>query len=111
MSWEWLADDEAPEGTVISQVPPAGSVSPDGLSRVVISDGGPTVELYELPAPALDLLPNAEDFGSEFPIRVITTPVGDAYKIDALLFGPCAAVEAAYRTVSDPAYDSDCYPG
>lgn len=111
VSWEWIADDQAPEGTVISQVPPAGSTSPDGFSRLVISDGGPTVELHELPAPALDLLPNAEDFGSGFPFRVITTPVGDAYKIDALLFGPCAAVEAAYRTARDPAYDSGCYPG
>lgn len=84
-------------------------VRSDGTAKLTVSAGGPAIPLTELPASMLDLLekggsrPNPEEL-----VLVVQTSKGPAYKIDALLFGDCEAVDAAFRTFPDPQYGGLC---
>ena len=94
-------------GAVTDALPVASAHEHSGkLTR----PGGPAVTFDELPDHVAQWLTSTgrSPFGDE-PILVVDTAVGVAYKTDTLLFGPCAAVDAAYRTFQDPIYNDRCY--
>lgn len=101
----WIASPDVPRDHVIAQDPAGGA--PVANVTLTFSTGGPTIDEDELPAPAQELVRDRLAPGEE--VLVVQTPAGTAYKVDALLFGPCAAVDAAYRTFLDPVYVDACY--
>ena len=76
---------------------------------LVASGGGPTTTVGELPSRTRRFTRSLDGFDTAEPIRIAHTSRGIAYKTDEWLFGPCAAVEAAYRTFQDPTYGDRCY--
>jgi len=98
-----MASNDAPEGTVMEQRD-RGRLH-GGI--LVLSSGGPAVELSEVPAEAAELLAPRMRTGELVLVR--ETSVGTVYKVDHLLAGPCDAVAEAYRTFSDARYDDACY--
>jgi hypothetical protein len=106
--WAHVASNDAPLGTVLAQNPPAGAFLPTGLPvELTISLGGPAVDISQVPEQAAALLEPTLMDGEK--ILVVPTAEGVAYKTDALLAGPCAAVRLAYRTFPDPDYGDRCY--
>ena len=105
----YIASDDAPVDTLIAQHPSANASTIDERSRItlVFSSGGPAVPLEDVPALAAARLRPGMVSG-EHVLRV-DTAAGTAYKTDAMLTGPCAAVRLAYRTFLDPRYDDTCY--
>lgn len=99
-----IAGDDLPEDVIRSASPPQ-----DGIVFVEVSAGGPTIALEDLPEEARSLLESLPLFDPAEPIRVFSTEAGDAYKVDAYSFGPCAAVQLAYRQYADGRYDDACY--
>jgi hypothetical protein len=65
------------------------------------------VDASQIPAEAAELLEPTLMPGEK--ILVVQTDAGTAYKTNALLAGPCAAVQLAYRTFLDPIYGDRCY--
>ena len=107
----WIADDSIPAGIITAQAPsPDTTIAPFTTIAITVSLGGPAITFDELPDHVAQWLTSTgrSPFGDE-PILVVDTAVGVAYKTDTLLFGPCAAVDAAYRTFQDPTYNDRCY--
>ncbi|MDX6285687.1 MAG: hypothetical protein QOG53_1172 [Frankiales bacterium] len=106
-----IANDDVPINRVAAQSPWAGTPAPEPGADIVldISAGGPTITFAELPAKARALARTFARYDATERILVTTTAKGVAYKTDILLFGPCPAVDAAYRTYQDPRYDDTCY--
>jgi hypothetical protein len=106
-----VANETVPADRVAAQQPAAGQPAPaPGVDVVLeISAGGPTITFAALPAKARALARTYARYDTTEPILVTTTAKGVAYKTDLLLFGPCPAVDAAYRTYPDPRYDDECY--
>ncbi len=71
--------------------------------------GGPAIVFDDLPAEAHAHAQTLAQFDETEPVLVSATAAGVAYKTDAWLFGPCDAVNAAYRTYADPSYGESCY--
>jgi hypothetical protein len=105
--WAYVASSDAPEGTVLAQYPPAGSLLEGRRIELTLSAGGPAVELSHIPLEAAELIGPTLMDGEK--VLVIETEAGTAYKTDALLAGPCAAVRLAYRTFPDATYGDRCY--
>ncbi len=103
-----VASDEAPAGTLIAQHPAANAFTADERSRItlVFSSGGPAVPLEDVPALAAARLRSGLMPGEQ--VLRVDTAAGTAWKTDAMLTGPCAAVRLAYRTFLDPQYDDTC---
>ena len=104
--------DEAPEGTVIAQDPVPGTPL-DAVTgwSLTVSGGGPVVRSSELPADVAAFAMTLPGFDPDEPLTVRATDAGTVYKTDRWLFGlDCAAVDLAYRTFTDPRYDTAC-PG
>ena len=106
-----IANASVPVNRVAGQEPAAGNPLPKPGADIVLefSAGGPTITFAQLPARAKSLTKTLEFYDPTEPILVTTTANGVAYKTDAWLFGPCPAVDAAYRTFQDPRYDDNCY--
>ena len=105
--WAYIASNDAPEGTVLAQYPPAGDLLEGRRIELTFSAGGPAVDLSQVPPDAAELIGPTLMDGEK--VLVIETEAGTAYKTDALLAGPCAAVRLAYRTFPDPTYGDRCY--
>ncbi|HEX5532197.1 MAG TPA: PASTA domain-containing protein [Actinomycetales bacterium] len=106
--WAHVASNNAPVGAVLAQNPPAGAGLPAGLPvELTLSAGGPAVDVSQLPPQAAALVEPTLMEGEK--VLVVQTAEGVAYKTDALLAGPCAAVRLAYRTFPDPDYGDRCY--
>jgi len=95
--------DAMPQGLVVRQSPSRCS----GLVELIVSDGGPVLSAREVPEPYLRLLGDPE--GDQL-VRRITTPYGDAYKIDEFLVGDCEATRIAVEDVADDDFDVRCRP-
>ena len=107
----WIADDSIPAGIITAQAPsPDTATAPNTTMAITVSAGGPAVTFDDLPDHVAHWLTSTgrSPFGDE-PILVVDTAVGVTYKTDTLLFGPCAAVDAAYRTFQDPIYNDRCF--
>ena len=107
----WIADDSTRAGIITAQAPSPGmTIAPNATIAITVSAGGPTISFDELPDHVAQWLSSTgrSPFGDE-PILVVDTAVGVAYKTDTLLFGPCDAVGAAYRTFRDPIYNDRCF--
>jgi hypothetical protein len=105
----WIASVAAEPGFIVDQDPPAGAeVDPTGRVTVVVSAGGPVVQLRQLPAHVQELARSLPGFDPAEPILATETAAGTAYKTDRWLFGDCEAVELAYRGYPDPSYGEDC---
>ena len=109
---EWIASNEAPAGIVLSQNPPAdAALLVGGPVELEVSAGGPVVGFDELPDEVIAWLATIPLATVPFvlgfePILVVHTSHGVAYKTDQHLFGPCAAVRAAFGTFEDEHYDT-----
>ena len=109
---EWIANHEAPAGIILSQNPPAGAALGVGDPvELEVSAGGPSIEFDELPDEVVAWLATIPLATVPFvlgfePILVVHTSDGVAYKTDQRLFGPCAAVRAAFGTFEDEHYDT-----
>ena len=104
-----VADDAVSAGHVIGQEPAAGTLlTQDTKVVITVSAGRPTITFDQLPDYAKQLL-GGYWRGSAEAFLVVSTPYGTAYKSDGLLFGPCGAVRAAYRTLLDGSYGDECY--
>ena len=108
--YRWVASNLVPEGFVESQTPAAGgAISADTAVTITVSAGAPAASVSELPSEVRAWLKDQRlDFGDE-PVLVVATAAGVAYKTDRLLFGPCGAVDIAYRSFRDPSYGDRCY--
>jgi hypothetical protein len=105
-----IANEAVTPDVVFEQSPAADSpISPDVPIVLTVSAGGPVSTYDRLPEAAQALVEDRPEFDPDEPILVVNTPNGTAYKTDGLLFGPCSAVDAAYRTFADGRYDDDCY--
>jgi hypothetical protein len=104
-----VVDDTLPAEYVIEQEPAPG-VPLTQETRVILTVGAgrPAVAFDRLPAPAKRMIGEPSGRSDDLYLMV-NTPYGIAYKSDDLLFGPCVAVGAAYRTLSDSRYDDKCY--
>lgn len=100
-----VAGDDLDEGLIRSQSPPGGG----GVVVVEVSGGGPVISAADLPPEALALIVDDPQFDPAEPVRVFPTAAGIAYKVDHVLFGPCDAVDLAYRQFLDPRYDNACH--
>jgi hypothetical protein len=106
----YIANEAVTPDVVFQQTPAADSpVSPDVPIVLTVSAGGPVSTYDRLPEAAQALVDDRPEFDPDEPVLVVDTPNGTAYKTDGLLFGPCSAVAAAYRTFADGRYDDDCY--
>lgn len=104
------ANPAVAEGAVVSQDPAPGVRVPEGsLVVVIMSGGGPVMAWEELSPEARSFTDSIPDYRRTEPIRRVPTDAGEAYKVDAWLFGPCAAVERARPTILDPSFDTTCY--
>jgi hypothetical protein len=103
----WEANSRYPEGVVMSQVPSAGDsvVAP---MEVLVSAGGPVVDVGEVPGHVRSWAVGLPGFDRTEPLLVIETSGGDAYKSDLWLFGDCEAVENVERSFADPAFGTFC---
>ena len=100
----YVASEETPKDHVIAQDPEPGEPVASLIGwRLTYSAGGPAVPISDVPAEAADLLRGRLGDGEE--VLVVETNAGTAYKTNALLVGPCPAVEEAYRMARDPTYD------
>ena len=107
----WVADNSIPAGIITAQEPsPDMTIAPNTTIAITVSAGGPAISFDELPDHVTEWLSSTgySPFWDE-PILVVDTSLGVAYKTDRLLFGPCAAVDAAYRTFGDPIYNDQCF--
>ena len=107
----WIADDSTLAGIITAQAPsPDMTIQPNTTIAITVSAGGPAITFDDLPDHVAQWLSSTgrSPFGDE-PILVVDTAVGVAYKTDTLLFGPCDAVDAAYRTFRDPIYNDRCF--
>ena len=86
------------------------TIAPNTMIAITVSAGGPAISFDELPDHVMEWLSSTgySPFWDE-PILVVDTSLGLAYKTDRLLFGPCAAVDAVYRTFQDPVYNDQCF--
>jgi hypothetical protein len=111
LEYRAVANASVPANRVVSQDPAAGiSVPADGSPvSLEVSAGGPTITFDKLPASVRAFTETLANYDPRELVLVTTTAKGIAYKTDAWLFGPCAAVDAAYRTYQDPRYDDRCY--
>ncbi|MDQ3825765.1 MAG: PASTA domain-containing protein [Actinomycetota bacterium] len=105
--WADVASNDAPQGTVLAQYPPAGSSLEGRRLELTFSAGGPAVDVSQIPPEAAALIAPTLMDGEK--VLVVETEAGTAYKTDALLAGPCAAVRLAYRAFPDPTYGDRCY--
>lgn len=104
----YVASDETPKDHVIAQDPEPGEPVASHVGwRLTYSAGGPAVPISDVPAQAAELLRDRLGPGEQ--VLVVETEAGTAYKTNALLVGPCAAVDLAYRTFLDPRYDDECF--
>lgn len=104
------ATTTVPEGDVVSQDPAPGTPVPEGsLVVVIMSGGGPVTSWPQIPDEARAFTGTLPGYRTTEPIRLVRTSVGEAYKVDAWLYGPCAAVDEAARVLLDPSYDARCY--
>ena len=106
-----IANATVPADRLAAQRPAAGQPVPAPGTEIVLefSAGGPTITFAELPARARAFANTLMDYDETELILVTTTAKGVAFKTDAWLFGPCPAVDAAYRTYPDPTYGDKCY--
>jgi hypothetical protein len=106
----YIASDDVELDVVMSQEPPPTTVTgADDPVAIDVSAGGPAISFDELPGQARSFTSQLPGYDKTEPILAVSTGQGMAYKIDAWLFGPCAAVDDAYRTFADPAYGDRCY--
>jgi PASTA domain len=106
----YVADNEVAKNVIIRQEKPPGSlVEPHHEVALFVSAGGPAVGFGELPLEDQAFARGIAGFDEAEPVLVVLTEEGNAYKTDAILFGPCGAVDVAYRTFPDPLYDRRCY--
>lgn len=105
-----LADAAVPEGAVVSQTPAPGELAPEGsVVVVVMSGGGPVTTWDALPPEAKAFTDGLSAYQRGEPIRRVVTSAGEAFKVDAWLFGPCTTMPEARAALLDPSYDEDCY--
>jgi hypothetical protein len=97
-----LADDSA-EGTVLRQT----DTTCTQPVRLVVSDGGPVVDVDELSAGLRDLFAAGPGDVPDV-VRRVDTDAGPAYKSDATMVGDCPAVAAAADEVADHDYVPRC---
>lgn len=106
----YIANESVATGTIAAQGVPAGtSVRSYSAVLIEVSAGGPAVKPTGLPRQARDHLARLAGFDPAEPVLIVDTTAGTAYKVDRWLFGPCAAVDEAYRTFADPQYGDSCY--
>lgn len=106
----YVADNDAPRGHIVSQIPPPGTaVRPDERLVVIVSAGGPALTVDDIVVAAAKLAETLPGFDPTELILARRTSRGVAYKTDAWLFGPCDAVELAAPTFQDPQYGTRCY--
>ncbi len=101
------ASESFPEGKIVRQRPAPGAPLEEGAPwTLVVSDGGPVIQVEALPAKDREL---AISLGVNGPLRQFETAAGNAYKNDQWLFAwDCAAVDAAFRISRDARYDTRC---
>jgi len=105
----WIANNDVPAGVIASQDIDAGArAEPTAAIPVIFSMGGPAVRLNEVPMDAQAHTQSLDRYDKSEPLLVARTTKGDAYNTDEWLFGPCEAVEEAYRTFVDPTYRDSC---
>jgi hypothetical protein len=105
----YIASNSVPAGVVVAQDIPPGTVAmPSTAVPIEVSAGGPAVDLQQLPVSTQQVALTLAGFDPEELILVVDTIAGTAFKTDAWLFGPCPAVDAAYRTFPDPEYGTSC---
>jgi hypothetical protein len=106
----WVANNNVPAEEVVSQdLDPGMEVDRSTAVPIVVSAGGPATPVPDLPAQAQAHAERLNGFDRSELVLVVDTDAGTAFKTDAWLFGPCAAVDLAYRTFPDPAYGDSCY--
>lgn len=107
----WIADPEVAVGTVSAQTPEPGSEVFDfDEVDLVLSSGGPTITWDEVPLTMRDLLNGVATPDVDEPILVLDTEAGNAYKVDALLFGGCRAVDLTKDSLYDTTFEKFCPP-
>jgi hypothetical protein len=106
----YVASDVVESDLVMGQAPPAGSAADVNAAVAIdVSAGGPVVRFGELPDAVRSFTSNLAGYDETEPILAVSTEHGTAYKTDAWLFGPCPAVDDAYRSFADPTYGDRCY--
>jgi hypothetical protein len=106
----YIASDDIEIDTVMRQAPPPDTVvDADDPVAVYVSTGGPAIGFDELPEQARSFASQLPGYDQTEPILATPTEHGTAYKTDAWLFGPCPAVDEAYRTFVDASYGDRCY--
>lgn len=106
----YIANEDVPADVITAQDPPPGEPLPPGERiSVEVSAGGPVIDFEGLPAQARGLASELAGYDMKEPILVTVTSSGTAFKTDEWLFGPCAAVNEAYRTYGDSRYGDACY--
>jgi hypothetical protein len=106
----YIASDNVEIDIVMAQEPPPATISDaNDAIAIDVSAGGPTISFDELPMQAQSFTSQLPGYDETEPILAASTGHGTAYKTDTWLFGPCAAVDDAYRTFADPAYGDRCY--
>ena len=107
----WIANPDVTVGTVSGQIPAPGVELFDSAEiDLVFSSGGPTIGWDEVPLAMDDLLDDGASRIVDEPILVIGTDAGNAYKVDDLLFGECAAVDLTRDTLYDRTFETLCPP-
>ena len=109
--YKWIPDSFIPVGIIMRQHPPAGTMIPQySPIELEVSAGGPITTWDQLPNHIRAWLTGQSILTSEHLrgsyLLKVETPQGTAYKIDSLLFGPCAAVRSAYGSLQDDHYDT-----
>ncbi len=108
----WLANPEIPAGAAFMQSPRAGTEVFDiNVVGLVMSAGGPVISWDEVPIDLQELIATQYTPDRSEPVLVIETGSGRVYKTDALLFGPCNAVELAQNAFYDRVFDGLCRVG
>ncbi len=108
----WLANPEVPAGAAYLQSPPAGTEVFDiNVVTLVMSAGGPVISWDDVPIDLQELIATQYTPDRSEPVLVVETGSGRVYKTDALLFGPCNAVELAQNAFYDRVFDGLCKVG
>ena len=106
----YVANHSVSQDFIVEQdPPPGGTLANNAAIKIIVSAGGPVLPFSALPEPAQAFARSLTGYDTSEPVLLSRTAQGDAYKTDAWLFGPCPAVQSAYRSYLDPAYDRACY--
>lgn len=89
----WVPNDLAAAGVVTAQSPEQG-LAVDAPIELTVSAGGPTISFGALPG-SIRAIASGSRIDAGEPVLVIDTSAGYAYLGGGLLFGQCAATDAA----------------